>query len=111
MKIERALEKKNKMRKILLFGMLAIGVLTAGLLIWGCGDDGKGGGVPEFIPVITGFGISSHISTGDSEEASAKRENELIMTRDIGVKLLRRDFLWRDIEPEKGSFSFDKYDT
>lgn len=32
------------------------------------------------------------------------------MLSEIGIKLIRTDFMWHEIEPEKGNFKFDRYE-
>jgi len=56
------------------------------------------------------FGLSTHIPTGSAPDKSQAREFELFMNRNAGVRLLRTDFLWPEIEKTQGKFSFDAYD-
>ncbi len=39
-----------------------------------------------------------------------KVEKAVPLMKEAGVGFIRMDFLWEDIEPKKGEFSFDKYD-
>lgn len=42
---------------------------------------------------------------GDAELEKAAR-----MMRDVGVGMVRMDFLWQDVEPRRGEFDFARYD-
>lgn len=72
----------------------------------------RGGYVfPSPAPLAESFGISTHLLIGSSPQDASSRNFELVTERDAGVKLLRRDFIWGDIEPSKGNFVFDDYDA
>lgn len=40
----------------------------------------------------------------------AKLEHAASLAHEAGIRWIRMDFLWADIEPQKGRFDFDKYD-
>ncbi len=61
------------------------------------------------IPVGDALCISSHLKTGDDISSEKIRREELRLLSEAGVKYLRRDFLWHEIEPEKGRFDFFGY--
>ncbi len=62
------------------------------------------------IPVAEALCLSSHLKTGDNISSGKIRAEELRLLSDAGVKYLRRDFLWHEIEPERGRFDFSGYD-
>lgn len=47
---------------------------------------------------------NAHHYSGDKVERAAR------LMQEAGIGFIRMDFLWDDIEPEKGRFVFDKYD-
>ncbi len=54
--------------------------------------------------------VSSHLKTEDDSSSQKTRREELRLLSEAGVKYLRRDFLWHEIEPEKGNFDFSGYE-
>jgi hypothetical protein len=54
--------------------------------------------------------VSSHIKTENDSSSQKIRTEELRLLSDAGIKYLRRDFFWHEIEPEKGNFDFSGYD-
>lgn len=54
--------------------------------------------------------VSSHLKTEDDSSSQKTRREELRLLSDAGVKYLRRDFLWHEIESEKGRFDFSGYE-
>lgn len=43
--------------------------------------------------------------------SSAELEKVIELMKEAGVGWVRMDFLWQDIEPKKGEFKFEKYDS
>jgi len=39
-----------------------------------------------------------------------KLEQDVALMQEVGIGMVRTDFLWKDIEPKKGEFDFSKYD-
>lgn len=54
--------------------------------------------------------VSSHLKTEGDYSSQKIRTEELRLLSSAGVKYLRRDFLWHEIEPAKGNFDFSGYD-
>ncbi len=61
-------------------------------------------------PLVYTLGLSSHLPWGDDEASTAQREYEVQRWADLGVRVVRRDLYWSDIEPEKGTFDFERAD-
>lgn len=61
-------------------------------------------------PLVHTLGLSSHLPWGDDEASTAQREYEVQRWTDLGVRVVRRDLYWSDIEPEKGVFDFERAD-
>jgi hypothetical protein len=47
---------------------------------------------------------------GDNEEAQNHRNQSLELLADAGVKVMRSDILWHEVEPQQGQFKWDGYD-
>ena len=62
-----------------------------------------------FRPAAAPFapGLSSHVSPWDP----AQRAQEFDLAAAAGLTLIRRDFIWAEIEPTKGDFHFEGYDA
>ena len=52
------------------------------------------------------FGVCAHVGC---DEFTA-RDREFALMKEAGIGWVRSDFLWRDIEPRSGQFSFEKFD-
>ncbi len=57
-------------------------------------------------PDTSEYGVCAHVGT--NENAIASREFPLM--REAGIRCVRADFRWHDIEPEKGKWKFDHLD-
>jgi hypothetical protein len=56
-------------------------------------------------------GISTHLERGNSAEDVARRAFEVEQWAELGIGLVRADFRWASIEPEKGTFDFSEPDV
>ena len=54
--------------------------------------------------------VSTHVPQGTGPVASAQRTFELNQLAALGVRTIRQDFLWHQIEPAPGELVFDAYD-
>ena len=66
---------------------------------------------PANLPLSSLACVAGQLSTGSSSGAVAARADDLARLTDVGVGLLRSDFLWHRIEKVKGTFSFAEYDA
>ncbi|MBI2891188.1 MAG: beta-galactosidase [Nitrospirae bacterium] len=79
----------------------------AGLALFACSN----GEEPAPLPVGDTFGISSHMALGMSPQATDSRSRELQDLRDVGVRWIRRDISWDQIERNPGEFDFEAQDA
>lgn len=75
----------------------------------GCSDNKNRRNLSE-VQVNQTLCVSSHIPTQNDIASATLRKKELELLSSAGVYLLRRDFLWHEIEPEKDKFDFSGYD-
>lgn len=54
--------------------------------------------------------VSSHLELGSSPAAVAERAFEIEMLKRLGIGCIRRDFIWKEIEPKRGEFHFENLD-
>ena len=57
--------------------------------------------------VASPYGVCAHVGSPGEFEL---REQEFEKMRAAGIGWVRTDFLWRDIEPQKGVYRFDRFD-
>ena len=97
------------------------------LLLLGCSNytppgDGVSKGCVDVATIphglARGLGLSSHLEWEDDEASTARREFEVDQWGALGPGNVRRDVLWRDLEPERGTWDlalmdrlFDALDT
>lgn len=80
--------------------------------VW-LGDMGMLARAPAARPLHTLCGIASNpgdMPLGADERSSALRRGYFDAARDLGGVMIRRDFLWHEIEPERGRFVWDDPD-
>ncbi len=56
-------------------------------------------------PILDGFGLSSHIEWGEGAEDAAHRAHEQAAWTELGVRVVRRDLSWSELEPEAGEWN------
>lgn len=78
------------------------------IILAGCSKSNE----PEVskFPISDTLCVSSHLKTEDDYHSQKIRTEELRLLSIAGVKYLRRDFLWHEIEPARGIFDFSGYD-
>jgi len=78
-------------------------------------DDGVAkpfcGNAPIDAQVRSMVGISTHLEQGDAPADAARRSFEVGQWAELGIGLVRADFRWVGIEPEKGTFDFSGPDV
>ena len=94
-----------------------LAILPVVLLAVGCSTSTKPltppdlSGVGEtFSPTVTPIGQSIGVSKILSLDAT-ERSSQLQRIGTVGVTLIRRDFLWEDLEPSPGVFDFEAEDA
>ena len=93
-------------------------VLLFALLLSCSTYEPPGGGEPKgCTPVaeiqhglVRGLGLSSHLEWEDDERSTARRAFETSTWSELGVGNIRRDILWRDLEPEQGVWNLGPVD-
>lgn len=61
-------------------------------------------------PVSEMLGLSSFLPPGSGAWVEAARANEIALYQAAGLKYLRQNFSWSDIEPSRGNFDYSSYD-
>lgn len=80
--------------------------------VW-LGEMGLRTRTPVARPLHTLCGIASNpgdMPLGNDARSSALRRGYFDAANDLGGVMIRRDFLWHEIEPERGRFVWDDYD-
>src|SRR5262245_16522181 len=68
---------------------------------------------PVPVPLHELCGLASNpddLPVGDDARSTAMRRGYFDAARDLGGVMIRRDFLWHEIEPSRGTFDFRAYD-
>ncbi|HCP48273.1 MAG TPA: hypothetical protein DIU15_19700 [Deltaproteobacteria bacterium] len=99
---------------LLLVLLVSWGASLSSCAPWTPPGDGEAKGcVQELqldVPLASRLGISSHLEWGSSAEAVAYREFESAAWLDLGVAMMRTDFTWGRVEPERDQFDFSGID-
>lgn len=66
---------------------------------------------PPSLREILAVSDTASFPVGRAPDTAERRARGFADLADLGVGLLRRDFLWHEIEPERGRFDFDPYDA
>jgi hypothetical protein len=74
------------------------------------GDAGLVARPPVERPLHALCGIAGNPPLGDDATSTTLRKEYFAAAKDLGNVMLRVDFLWKTIEPEKGKLDFSQYD-
>ncbi len=80
------------------------------LLLTGFAGRSPAQGAAAPLPFRERIGVSTHLPTGQDAAAQGARAQELRLLAEAGVRWIRRDFFWHEIEPARGTFHFVPYD-
>ena len=78
------------------------------------GDAGLVERDPVQIPLRSMCGVASNpgdLPLGTDATSTALRQGYFDAANDLGGVMIRRDFVWNEIEPAKGTYDFDPYDA
>ncbi len=87
-------------------------ILLPVLLGAGCGSTGAHSALPApaGVEVDRALCLASSLPGGTDQSSLARRSHRLELARNARVGLLRWEFLWSAIEPERGDYNFEAYD-
>jgi len=85
-------------------------LLFSALAVTSCGSGGPDTRDTDSPFAMLDFMHWSHEWNKNHYKSIEEVERTVSLMKDAGVGMVRMDFLWADIEPEKGTFDFKKYD-
>ncbi len=85
-------------------------VLAATFLTAGCSAGGPDSRDSQSPFGVLDFLVWNHEWNKHHYASLEEVEKAAVMMKEAGIGFVRMDFLWQDIEPEKGKFDFKKYD-
>ena len=89
----------NKIIKTSLCSFISAAIIFS-IFLQGCSED-KSTGI---------YGRKGEISSGVNIHFTTGHEKDLDMIRDAGIRFVRMDFVWHDIEKERENYDWSAYD-